>query len=112
VPTTREEPHVTATPTQLEAQIAGLRAELAQLRNGLATELVTRRVSIVGPDGFERIQLHAGVDWAEVGVYGRAPDGTLDPACVWIHAGEENEAPARDAGITIIHRPGDPGDDL
>lgn len=42
--------------------VAVLRAELRELRQDLSTEVRTRRLVVVGPDGFERITADAGAD--------------------------------------------------
>jgi hypothetical protein len=55
----------------LESQVAGLRRDLEELRQQLATEVRTRRVVVVGPDGFERITASADINVGMVRVDSR-----------------------------------------
>jgi hypothetical protein len=71
----------------LRAEVAALREELGRLRTQLATEVRTRKVVVVGPDGFERIELNALADTGEVVVNGRTE---AEPSVI-IGAGEEND---------------------
>ncbi len=52
----------------IEARFSALSAELAELREQIAGEVRTRRLVVVGPDGFERVVAEARSDCGSVRV--------------------------------------------
>jgi len=70
---------------ELAREVLALRAELADLREQLATEIRTRRLVVEHESGFESIVAEATVDTARVKVAARTDDGTF----VLLHVHDE-----------------------
>lgn len=59
--------------TRMAAAVSSLRAELAELRRQLATEVRTRRLVVIDPKGFERVVAETTDDYGAVSVV--SPEG-------------------------------------
>jgi len=85
-----------------------LRAELDALRAHLAEGVTTRRLAVVGPDGFERIHLTAEGAHAHVVVRARTADDGADPTQADLYALDaEDETDRPTVGLDLT-RDGDP----
>lgn len=96
---------ITETVTDLRAEVTELRTMLTALTDQLATEVRTRRLVVVGPDGYERIIADAWDTGASVIVHGRGE--TIDPPAVTIHVGEGSDGDATGPMATIMVTPRD-----